>query len=348
MMSSDEREQKCEWWHAPVLVSGTGGSGTRGVVDVLSQQGIFVLGMDKKSCKPNHAFDTTCLSGCAPSNSLETFLAPNTTRGPQWRTLGQITHACDSKGIAQKALAGVPLAHRRKWGWGWKHPAMMYHLADLRIVFPCLHFVHTLRDPRDMSAVPHDHLANRANEWRRAAQALLGKATTKFDHRSAAIFLCKGDDICTRVVDALPSTVPSGGRGTTTSAFRKRLANEPALKRAAQCADLLLWSVVNPLLAGWARGPHGLRERGAYLPWRSEVQLAVGSHEASAGMEALQAGTLRLAAPTSLPVKAPDPVRRRRLDYGKWRALISPGAWEELDHCGNWQSAMQEFGYDVK
>ena len=28
-------EGRCEWWHSPVVIGGTGGSGTRGVVELL-------------------------------------------------------------------------------------------------------------------------------------------------------------------------------------------------------------------------------------------------------------------------------------------------------------------------
>ena len=64
--------------------------------------------------------------------------------------------------VARKALDGIPKKGRRKWGWGWKHPATMYHVAELQSVFPCLHLMHVIRDPRDMASVPTEHLGNRA------------------------------------------------------------------------------------------------------------------------------------------------------------------------------------------
>ena len=56
------REAQCEWWHSPILVTGTGGSGTRGGVDILHHANVFMLGEDPNTCKANGANDTTCLN----------------------------------------------------------------------------------------------------------------------------------------------------------------------------------------------------------------------------------------------------------------------------------------------
>ena len=68
-----------------------------------------------------------------------------------------------------------------------------------------------------------------------------------------------------------------------------RRAQEYAAVRAVQCLHLLAWPI-NSLVAEWA--PVGLRERGAYLRYQSELQ--AGDPAAHAAMAAALAnGTLR-------------------------------------------------------
>ena len=68
------REAQCEWWHSPILVTGTGGSGTRGGVDILHHANVFMLGEDPNTCKANGANDTSCLNRCGATNNSSTSL----------------------------------------------------------------------------------------------------------------------------------------------------------------------------------------------------------------------------------------------------------------------------------
>ena len=344
------REKRCKWWHAPVVVAGTGGSGTRGVVEALQEQDVFILGTDKKSCDRNSAFDTTCLNSCGHSNrqSIETYLDASARVAYEWLSFQDVPARCGkddaTKISASKALKGIPKKYRQRWKWGWKHPHLMYSVAELRSVFPCLHFIHTLRDPRDMAAVPREHLANRANEWTRIATALRSTErhtqTKEFDHHSAAAFLCANDTVCARIVRALPRKVPRAGRGQSTPEFESRVNTEPALELAVQCAMLMLWAFANELLVNWASSARGLPERGAYMPWVSEAAIN-NTNLRQDVLGVLRQDVLRLG--DALRARK----QRRRLAYGKWIQLINSSALTQLDHCGEWERVMGTAYYAV-
>ena len=123
------REKRCKWWHAPVVVAGTGGSGTRGVVEALQEQDVFILGRDKKACDRNSAFDTTCLNSCGHSDrqSIETYLDPSARVAYEWLSFQDVPARCGENNatkisLASKALKGIPKKYRQRWKWGWKHP----------------------------------------------------------------------------------------------------------------------------------------------------------------------------------------------------------------------------------
>ena len=71
-------------------------------------------------------------------------------------TLGKLAGTCggtrNRKENAERAVRGVPPQSRKRWGWGFKNPQLLYKVPALRSVFPCLHLVHVLRDPRDLAA----------------------------------------------------------------------------------------------------------------------------------------------------------------------------------------------------
>ena len=325
-------ERRCKWWHSPVLVGGTGGSGTRGVVQLLESLGVHVLGSNSTVCRGNSAGDTDCMSSCAHGADLAAF-ASMSVPAAQWRNLTQLIAHCNST-KATNVLLRLPVRYRQPWRWAWKHPSgVMYSLSKLREVFPCGHYVHVLRLPMDMAAVPFEHVGNRASEMRRVATALGYQGGTQ---AGAAAYLCNGDPTCLSVTSPLQRDAPNTRLGETTPEYRLYVSSSAARMEALRCWHLLLWSHVNPMVVRW--GQSALSERGGVLLWPSEH--TINSTVATQMETSLRSNVLRMAGQAS---------GRRELQYGKWLplALKHLPSWRNLTHCGPWPRLLSAFGYRV-
>ena len=329
-------EGRCEWWHSPVVIGGTGGSGTRGVVELLGGHGVHVLGSDPKICPPNNdAGDTSCMTSCYDDriDDLEAFASVRIPTA-EWHNLTELIDHCKAR-QAQNVLLRLPARNRRRWGWSWKHPSnVMYSLFSIRKVFPCMHYMHVLRMPMDMAAVPFEHVGNRAAEMRRVASALGYSGPTQ---AGAAAYLCNGDRTCLRVVGPLELDAPHAGRGATSPAWMHNVSSSDARTRALRCWHLLLWSHVNPLVVRWAQS--ALRERGALQLWVSESTINANSSGARSMQASLRRDVLRL--------EGDEPSSRRALEYGKWIPLALKNFQQcgDLMHCGPWMPVLSAFGW---
>ena len=157
------------WRHAPIVVGGTGGSGTRGVLDILIKIGIY-MAPDRESrvfhkCFNGEPMDNLCM---VPVGRLQHNDTPNYYA---WLLNG----TCDGDSSSSDGLRlepwgqlyvdSVPDTSRVALRWGWKIPTTMYHLDRLYNLFPGLVFIQAVRNPLDMASTYYEHLRNRVNEY---------------------------------------------------------------------------------------------------------------------------------------------------------------------------------------
>ena len=333
-------KKHCKWWQSPVVIGGTGGSGTRGVVERLKRLGLYVLGSDPKLCRANVAGDTSCMDSCVHGSSRDdlAIIASMKSRRSEWRNLSSLVVYCGTSTGAQHVLHDLPLQHRRPWRWSWKHPsAVMYSLPSLRAVFPCMHYIHVLRLPMDMAAAAFEHVGNRAAEMQRVAAALGYMGASQ---RGAAAYLCNGDKVCLRIIGPLNRDAPNIGASATSPEWEQYVGRSLSRMTALRCWHLLLWSHVNALVVQWAQ--HVLGDRGSLLLWPSEHLLNSSSQVATRMLTSLHHDVLRQPQRGSASAG-------RRLEYGKWMPHSSEQVhmWRNLTHCGPWVQLLPAFGYQV-
>jgi hypothetical protein len=143
---------------APVLIGATGGSGTRAVHGVLSRAGLF---MGER------------LNGAGDAMDFEPWL--DDWINPILEVTGRLDYRPEELPDALRARiltafreALAAYAPSGSGRWGWKNPRSMYMLPLIHSVFPDLHFVHVIRDGRDMA------LSDNQNQRRKHFAALFG------------------------------------------------------------------------------------------------------------------------------------------------------------------------------
>jgi hypothetical protein len=129
---------------SPIVLGGTGGSGTRLVQSILAGAGVF---MGRHLNAVGDALDFVA--------SLDRFINPILahTRSLNYRP------ADLPAGLRQSAIRELSASARRiaaecPWAasqWGWKNPRSMFVLPILHEIYPQLRFIHVLRDGRDMA-----------------------------------------------------------------------------------------------------------------------------------------------------------------------------------------------------
>lgn len=133
----------------PIVIGGTGGSGTRVVHELLEAAGIYMgsnlnISRDAMDFEPlldeiiNPVLQTTRSLDYAPGSLSPDLFA---------RAQAGIRRA------VKDYLRGKP----RSAHWGWKNPRSMYVLPLIHSVFPALSFIHVVRDGRDMAFSPNQH-----------------------------------------------------------------------------------------------------------------------------------------------------------------------------------------------
>ena len=155
----------------PIVVGGTGGSGTRVVRAVLARAGAFM------GARLNEAGDAM---------DFEPFL--DDIINPVLAVTRSLDYAADTLPTPLRLLAlrRFDDAATRYCGerppdvrWGWKNPRSMYVLPLIHARFPAMTFIHVLRDGRDMA------LSQNRNQLRKHYEALFGEPAAETDDRAA-------------------------------------------------------------------------------------------------------------------------------------------------------------------
>lgn len=155
----------------PIVVGGTGGSGTRVVQAVLARAGAFMgvrLNGSGDAMDFEPFLDDSINRVLVVTRSLDYSLEalPVTLRRELLRKLDQ---------IVAHYRGEQPIGTR----WGWKNGRSMYLLPLIHTRFPEMTFLHVLRDGRDMA------LSGNRNQLRKHYEALFGESASESDAEAA-------------------------------------------------------------------------------------------------------------------------------------------------------------------
>jgi hypothetical protein len=131
-------------YDAPIIVGGTGGSGTRVIQMLLEKAGIF-MGKNLNEHKDNYDVHPYLIEAIPA-------LANGPGRGLYAGQSGKTALLQDYVGrfypVAKQLYSEVP---EEAIGWGWKHPRMIYLFPLMAACFANARFIHMVRDGRDMA-----------------------------------------------------------------------------------------------------------------------------------------------------------------------------------------------------
>ena len=178
-MDSDARVRFCEtapWWTAPVIVGGSGGSGTRGSLLLLSHLGVGMactgrlfdrdVFNERQYC--NNATDFSLLGGYSVWKQSWLRTPLNCTVGVREAAL-MLSAPAGAKGLTASHLSSIRRAvlpaYRQRLRWGMKNPHATYTPNVLLRFFPCMLHFNTMRDLPEMVR-NMDHMRHRENEAR--------------------------------------------------------------------------------------------------------------------------------------------------------------------------------------
>ena len=147
---------------SPIVIGGTGGSGTRVVPDLLTTAEVF-LGV-----RLNKAFDAQKFEPFLDDVINETLARTRTLNYtleslPDALRVGALGRL---DGISRGFVADRP---EGAVAWGWKNPRSMYILPFIHSLFPAMRFVHVIRDGRDIA------FSENQNQPRKHYEALFGQ-----------------------------------------------------------------------------------------------------------------------------------------------------------------------------
>lgn len=131
-------------YQAPLIIGGTGGSGTR-AVQMLFEQAEFFMGSNL-----NDSRDYLALDGWL-SNTVPTILEELRCVDYAPEALADAFLRPRLKRLKELSLQAKSDAPAKATGWGWKHPRSIYLLPLLARIHPNLRYVHVVRDGRDMA-----------------------------------------------------------------------------------------------------------------------------------------------------------------------------------------------------
>ena len=178
------------WYEAPVIVGGTGGSGTRGVAMLLDALGVRMACLGATSLMDDTICDLRATCNVAADCSLINSFYDASKRSLGWpdanRTALNVGKSkCnsveplalfESLHLAKDDLCGGSKAraytllrnavwpeHRHPLRWGFKNPHSIYYVNILRSIFPCLVYVNTVRDLSEMVRT-RSHFQHRVHE----------------------------------------------------------------------------------------------------------------------------------------------------------------------------------------
>jgi len=199
-MTQSERDKFCPsapWWTAPVIIGGSGGSGTRGSAMLMHRLGVGI------ACE-HSILDPSIVSEQQHCNTAKDFdlLSGKQRRTPSlvWIVGGANSSSCavtdtlcsslfsDARLNTSSDLVNLRRAvlpqYRKRLRWGMKNPHFTYMHKWLVRVFPCMVYVHTMRGVPEMVR-NGDHLNNRFVEA--ASFGLLPHNLTKLHRVSATV-----------------------------------------------------------------------------------------------------------------------------------------------------------------
>lgn len=122
---------------APVVIGGSGGSGTRAFVEVLERAGVFMGSSLSRQKDAQHANKFN-------KKWVPVYLASGRTLDPEQTA----RFARNLEGVLINHRDGIP---DPKMAWGIKSPRLMLLLPLLHRALPGLRFLHVIRDGRDMA-----------------------------------------------------------------------------------------------------------------------------------------------------------------------------------------------------
>ncbi len=130
---------------SPILIGGTGGSGTRIIANILAESGVF-LGAQSGSGDSLDMVGSWSSSilpywNCALPDAIEKAIRENLEE--------TLTHFLASRDIAKTSL-----------GWGWKLPPHVFFIPFLHQIWPNLRCIHIVRDGRDMALSSNQNQLN--------------------------------------------------------------------------------------------------------------------------------------------------------------------------------------------
>jgi Sulfotransferase family len=171
---------KADLRSSPIVIGGTGGSGTRLVQSILAGAGVFM------GRHLNAAGDALDFVG-----PLDRFINPILAHT---RSLDYCPADLPAE-LSQAALSELSASSRRisadcPWAmqqWGWKNPRSMFVLPILHEIYPQLRFIHVLRDGRDMA------FSSNQNQPQQHYAALFGGTPTALTFEDALRFWAKAN-----------------------------------------------------------------------------------------------------------------------------------------------------------
>ena len=146
----------------PIVIGGTGGSGTRAVAAVVRRAGLWI------GDNLNVSLDAIDF-GLFSNRWIDLFLACT----DRWRLPldgdDRTAMLAELAPLLERHLAPLTAGEPGHWtAWGWKEPRSMYLLPLWDSLFPSLRFLHVVRDGRDMA------LSANQNQLRKHGVAMLG------------------------------------------------------------------------------------------------------------------------------------------------------------------------------
>lgn len=121
----------------PIVIGGTGGSGTRTVAKILLKSGIYL------GAQLNESHDTLMFARFYRTRHIELFRQLASAR------VNAGSDSClELRHIINRLRLEVPENAR---GWGFKNPRSVYFLEILDRLVPDMKFIHVVRDGRDMA-----------------------------------------------------------------------------------------------------------------------------------------------------------------------------------------------------
>lgn len=147
----------------PIVIGGTGGSGTRVVQSIIEKAGVFMgtnlnISKDAMDFEPfldefiNVTLTHTRALNYDPARDLPPTLA--------------LAAGNKLRNIAIYFRRDIPYPGS---SWGWKNPRSIYILPIIHSIFPGLRFVHVIRDGRDMA------FSQNQNQLRKHFSSLFGR-----------------------------------------------------------------------------------------------------------------------------------------------------------------------------